>query len=852
MEFTRDVKGSVVMEQLRAIYQRTGYAVASFVLALGLVTAAVPFILSEGVTAAPAPAYTEVWSDVDLTQAELDANWTKDRQVPSAGYESVSVYGRDSVAQISIDEGNTHNNGFNRTEGIKTTFQGKSVSAVEADLYLDSDWQDSATRAGLWVRNDAATEGIARYAIIDFINSDKCDDCTSHLDNAPDTEFTGFRLWDSTVGWKTYLNTSFAYDSWVTLKIELNRSSQQFIYYINGTQVGVADASKGDGNGYIRNVHFNSYNYGKDSFEALSSEGYDAHWSNLSYAEYVPEASRIVSPSVDSEIVVGQTLKIEAHDLSAVLGNVSWAVRDDGKCNEHNATVAGSGRGSQSTWINGVFTASVDTTGWSGGDYCFVFNPADGRRLTQLFTVSPDTVAPEVSISINGGESSLPDGSTVGPNQQPFLVVSDLTLDRVEVSKATTDTHRPQANNPGVVNLNIKGRGNGTYTVVAYDKSNNQTTFTFTMDRNAPEVPVLTGPADETYVNGGPTLTWSHSNPADVDHYVYESYRDSELNSLVYATDKSGMSHKVGGTQDIVIWWRVAAVDAAGNQSDWSEVRKLTIDNTAPAVSISGVNGGEVYNAPVTVEGLVEDANHGHYWLSITKDGSPLNISGVTGTKSADKFTATFSEDGEYVIVFAARDLADNKDNNDSVETVSFTIDTTAPVITLVGDAEVTLTVGDTYTDLGATADDGSVVFVDDSLVDTSATGAYEVTYTATDAAGNVGTATRTVIVVAPAPIEQEKEIVEDEVVDEPLFPGGFTDELETNPDLTPETETQDAGEASLGATTENAAQAAGASEDASWLGLAWYWWVVIAGAIAAGAWWLFGAIRRRQGDAEA
>ena len=34
--------------------------------------------------------------------------------------------------------------------------------------------------------------------------------------------------------------------------------------------------------------------------------------------------------------------------------------------------------------------------------------------------------------------------------------------------------------------------------------------------------------------------------------------------------------------------------------------------------------------------------------------------------------------------------------------------------------------------------------------VDTSAAGTYTLTYTATDASGNVGTATRTVIVVSP------------------------------------------------------------------------------------------------------
>jgi len=79
--------------------------------------------------------------------------------------------------------------------------------------------------------------------------------------------------------------------------------------------------------------------------------------------------------------------------------------------------------------------------------------------------------------------------------------------------------------------------------------------------------------------------------------------------------------------------------------------------------------------------------------------------------------------------------------------------DTTAPVITLTGDAEVTVAFEGTYTDAGAIAtdvEDGDVdVDVDESDVDTSVAGTYTVTYNAEDAAGNVATEVeRTVIVL--------------------------------------------------------------------------------------------------------
>ena len=79
------------------------------------------------------------------------------------------------------------------------------------------------------------------------------------------------------------------------------------------------------------------------------------------------------------------------------------------------------------------------------------------------------------------------------------------------------------------------------------------------------------------------------------------------------------------------------------------------------------------------------------------------------------------------------------------------------PVVTMSGDAEMTLTVGDTFTDPGATAndtEDGAITPVADCNVSTAAAGTYTCTYTATDSDGDKDTATRTVIVK-----EQEQQV---------------------------------------------------------------------------------------------
>ena len=77
--------------------------------------------------------------------------------------------------------------------------------------------------------------------------------------------------------------------------------------------------------------------------------------------------------------------------------------------------------------------------------------------------------------------------------------------------------------------------------------------------------------------------------------------------------------------------------------------------------------------------------------------------------------------------------------------------DTVFPVITILGDNPASVELGSTYTDAGATSDGGETVSSSGS-VDTNTVGTYTITYSATDAAGNTSTATRTVNVVDTTP----------------------------------------------------------------------------------------------------
>ena len=82
------------------------------------------------------------------------------------------------------------------------------------------------------------------------------------------------------------------------------------------------------------------------------------------------------------------------------------------------------------------------------------------------------------------------------------------------------------------------------------------------------------------------------------------------------------------------------------------------------------------------------------------------------------------TQDGQHNITLVVTDVHGNEANDTMVVTVNnggdttTTPDTTKPVITLLGDANVTLIVGDTYTDVGARAIDDIDGNITSNIVD--------------------------------------------------------------------------------------------------------------------------------------
>ena len=215
-----------------------------------------------------------------------------------------------------------------------------------------------------------------------------------------------------------------------------------------------------------------------------------------------------------------------------------------------------------------------------------------------------------------------------------------------------------------------------------------------------------------------PVITVLGNNPETVE--VGSTYTDAG------ATADGGETVTTSGTVDTntvgVYTITYTATDSSNNQATATRT-VYVVDTNAPVITVIGDN-------PATVElgSTYTDAG-------ATADG------GETVTTSGTVDTNTV---GVYTITYTATDSSGNQ--GIATRTVNV-VDTTAPVITVLGNDPETVEVGSTYTDAGATADGGETVTTS-GTVDTNTVGVYTITYTATDSSNNVATATRTVNVV--------------------------------------------------------------------------------------------------------
>ena len=224
---------------------------------------------------------------------------------------------------------------------------------------------------------------------------------------------------------------------------------------------------------------------------------------------------------------------------------------------------------------------------------------------------------------------------------------------------------------------------------------------------------LISGPNIQSVEYHGMHITWSGYNGTDGhkgDEYI-----------------------RISGETTEVLVMKIYGYEAGSANVDyyWGDA-----DTTPPVITL---NGGDV---TLTVGDTYTELGA---TATDDRDGDITSRIAVTGT--VDTSTA-----GTYEVTYSVSDTAGNAaDLVTRIVTVQLPADTTPPVITLNG-GDVTLTVGDTYTELGATATDdrdGDITsrIAVTGTVDTSTAGTYQLTYSVSDTAGNQAQLVRNVVV---------------------------------------------------------------------------------------------------------
>lgn len=253
----------------------------------------------------------------------------------------------------------------------------------------------------------------------------------------------------------------------------------------------------------------------------------------------------------------------------------------------------------------GLHTVTVDVSDKVG-------NPAE----TASWSFTVDTVHPTVVIGLDPEPPYTAEGTitftltfsedmdtTVAPSVTFGLVGTEHTVDGGWSEESLTEwvgtfviDESWVIGDDGEQTLKVSG---------AKDKARNlmetDTSTEFTIDLNAPNAPTLSAPADAAIIEDTSTPKFEWDAVIDASGVTYQLQLDDNddfSSPVLDVSDIEETSYTTEGLDNALYSWRVRAIDGAGNEGEWSEVRTFTLnaDTEDPIVTLLSPNGGEVWN----------------------------------------------------------------------------------------------------------------------------------------------------------------------------------------------------------------------------------------------------------------
>jgi subtilisin-like proprotein convertase family protein len=209
--------------------------------------------------------------------------------------------------------------------------------------------------------------------------------------------------------------------------------------------------------------------------------------------------------------------------------------------------------------------------------------------------------------------------------------------------------------------------------------------------------------------------------------------QDAEDGSLSYSNNAPAIFEP--GTTTVTF----TAVDSCGLQAIRTSTVTVPIDNTAPVITLLGDN-------PMNIGQFASFSEPGAEALDDFDGDVTANII-VSGSVNTSVI-------GTYTLSYDVSDASGN--SADTITRVVNVTDSTAPIITLLGNSPIEVELGSSFSDPGATASDnidGDITgkILVSGVINIDAVGTYTLSYDVTDASGNAAvTAIRTVFVIPP------------------------------------------------------------------------------------------------------
>ncbi len=390
----------------------------------------------------------------------------------------------------------------------------------------------------------------------------------------------------------------------------------------------------------------------------------------------------------------------------ALLGSATVTVSFGTTYTDAGATASDNVDGNITSRI--VATSNVNTA--KVGTYNVTYNVKDiagnsaapVARTVNVVDTTPPVIAllGSATVSVSLGATYTDAGATASDNVDGNITSRIVTTSNVNTNAAGTYT----------VTYNVKDNAGNAATPVV------RTVVVQTAPDTTPPVITLLGSATVT-VSFGATYTDAGATASD--------NVDGDITSRVVATSNVNTA-KVGA---YTVTYNVK--DNAGNAATPVVRAVNVVDTTPPVITLLGSA-----TVTVTVGTAYTDAD------ATASD----NVDGTITSRIVTTSNVNTNAVGTYTVTYNVKDNAGNA-ATPVVRTVVVQTapDTTPPVITLLGSAQVTLTVGAVYTDAGATASDnvdGDITsrIVATSTVNTYVAGNYTVVYNVKDNAGNAAT----------------------------------------------------------------------------------------------------------------